>query len=40
MERHDHLQMPKTVRSQLLRISAATIDRALHDVREDCQEAD
>ena len=34
MERRDHLRLTKTVRSQLLRISPATIDRALHDIRE------
>jgi hypothetical protein len=34
MERNGHLRLPKAVRSQLLSISAATIDRALHDVRE------
>ena len=34
MERHGHLRLGKTVRSHLLGISPATIDRALHNVRE------
>jgi hypothetical protein len=34
MERDGHLRLPKAVQTQLLSISAATIDRALHDVRE------
>ena len=34
MERNGHLQLPRTVRAQLLKVSPATIDRALHDVRE------
>jgi hypothetical protein len=34
MERNGHLRLTKTVRSQVLSISPATIDRALHDVRE------
>jgi hypothetical protein len=34
MERNGHLHLRKAVRSQLLSMSAATIDRALHDVRE------
>jgi hypothetical protein len=34
MECNGHLQLPKTVRSLLLSISPATVDRALHDVRE------
>jgi hypothetical protein len=34
MERHGHLQLAVEVRSRLLRISAATIDRMLSSVRE------
>ena len=34
MERHGHLQLAPEVRAGLLSISAATIDRALHEVRE------
>ena len=34
MEQHGHLQLTPEVRSSLLAMSAATIDRALHDVRE------
>src|SRR4051795_12596260 len=33
MERHGHLQLAPVVRTGLLTISAATIDRALRDVR-------
>ncbi len=34
MERHGHLQLAPEVRASLLAMSAATIDRALHEVRE------
>ena len=34
MERHGHLQLAAEVRAALLRVSAATIDRALRRVRE------
>jgi hypothetical protein len=34
MERHRHLQLAAEVRAGLLAMSAATIDRALHEVRE------
>jgi hypothetical protein len=34
MERHGHLQLAAEVRAGLLAMSAATIDRALHEVRE------
>jgi hypothetical protein len=34
MEQHRHLQLTPEVRSNLLAMSAATIDRALHDVKE------
>jgi hypothetical protein len=34
MERHDHLQLAPEVRTDLLAMSAATIDRALREVRE------
>ena len=34
MERHGHLQLVPEVRSRLLAISAATIDRALRDIRQ------
>jgi hypothetical protein len=34
MERNGHLRLTKTARSQVLVISPATIDHALHDVRE------
>jgi hypothetical protein len=34
MERHGHLQLPPEVRTRLLAISAATIDRALRDIRQ------
>ena len=34
MERHDHLKLEPEVRTGLLAMSAATIDRALRDVRE------
>ena len=34
MERHGHLQLAPEVRTGLLTMSAATIDRALRDVRE------
>src|SRR5437588_10720665 len=34
MERHGHLQLVPEVRARLLAISAATIDRALRDVRQ------
>jgi len=34
MERHDHLQLAPEVRTSLLAMSAATIDRALHEARE------
>jgi hypothetical protein len=34
MERHGHLQLTPAVRTGLLAISAATIDRALREVRE------
>src|SRR5664280_2150214 len=34
MERHHHLQLEPEVRDQLLRMSAATIDRQLGSVRE------
>src|SRR5713226_6998831 len=34
MERHGHLQLAAEVRAALLRVSAATIDRALRHVRE------
>src|SRR3954451_19313498 len=34
MERHGHLQLDAEVRSRLLTVSAATIDRLLIDVRE------
>src|SRR6202049_56285 len=33
MERHGHLQLAQEVRTGLLAMSAATIDRALHDIR-------
>src|ERR1700730_11107435 len=33
MERHGHLQLAQEVRAGLLAMSAATIDRALHDIR-------
>src|SRR3954452_6784001 len=33
MERHGHVQLAPEVRARLLAMSAATIDRALHDVR-------
>jgi hypothetical protein len=34
MEQHGHLQLVPEVRSRLLAISAATIDRALRDIRQ------
>jgi hypothetical protein len=34
MERHGHLRLDPTIRSRLLGVSAATIDRALRDARE------
>ena len=34
MERHGHLRLDPTVKSKLLGVSAATIDRALRDTRE------
>src|ERR1019366_8610383 len=34
MERHGHLQLAPEVRTDLLTMSAATLDRALRDVRE------
>ena len=34
MERHGHLQLAPEVRTSLLAMSAATIDRALHEARE------
>ncbi|WP_338910074.1 hypothetical protein [Mycetohabitans endofungorum] len=34
MARHAHLTLSKQVRQRLSQISAATIDRLLHDVRE------
>ncbi|WP_233203343.1 MULTISPECIES: hypothetical protein [Mycetohabitans] len=34
MTRHGHLKLSKQVRQRLSQISAATIDRLLHDVRE------
>ena len=34
MERHGHLRLASEVRAGLLSISATTIDRALHEVRE------
>src|ERR1700730_16875360 len=34
MERHGHLQLVPEVRSRLLAMSAATIDRALRDIRQ------
>ena len=34
MERHGHLQLVPEVRTRLLAISAATIDRALRDIRQ------
>ncbi len=34
MERHGHLQMAPEIRALLLKMSAATIDRSLRDVRE------
>jgi hypothetical protein len=34
MERHGHLQLDAEIRTRLLSMSAATIDRALHEVRE------
>jgi hypothetical protein len=34
MERHKHLQLDETVRSQMLAMSAATIDRHLYSVRK------
>src|SRR5208282_5209532 len=34
MERHGHLQLAEEVRTQLLAMSASTIDRQLHLVRE------
>src|ERR1700719_4214044 len=33
MERHGHLQLEQEVRTKLLAMSAATIDRALRDIR-------
>src|SRR5258708_31960797 len=33
MERHGHLQLEREVRTKLLAMSAATIDRALRDIR-------
>src|SRR6202045_401251 len=33
MERHGHLRLGQEVRTSLLSMSAATIDRALHDIR-------
>src|SRR5260370_17656845 len=34
MEQHGHLQLVPEVRTGLLKISAATIDRALRDIRQ------
>ena len=34
MERHGHLQLEEGLRTQLLAMSASTIDRQLHLVRE------
>src|SRR5260370_34185664 len=35
MERHGHLQLEQEVRTKLLAMSAATIDRAMRDVRRE-----
>ncbi|NTU80196.1 MAG: transposase family protein [Chloroflexales bacterium] len=35
LERHGHLQLPETVRTQLLAISPATVDRILSPIRRD-----